>query len=443
MSPGLSVRHVSTAAEPGRPAAHLRVGLVGPLPPKYGGAVPGGVATHQLHLATALHEAGVRVSLLATNAAASDPESWRDPALPFDTYRSYVPGGLAGFLNPRYLRPVGAATMARYAAHLLRHRVEGVGSRRVALGNLLWYRRFVTAARPSVLHVQHPMERQVYARLLRDLGDAPMPLVVTVHSLFEEHAEEVIRDLMAPNLRRADRLIAVAPHVAQQAIELGANPDTIRVIRSGVDAERYRPRDRQRTRQTLGLSSEPAVILFVGNLESRKAVDRLLVAFDRVRRDVSSPMLAIVGTGATIPSDNQEPRLKAMVAELGLGEVVRFLGRLPDQALLDWYAAADVFALPSRSEGQGIVALEAMAAGLPVVVSAVGGLVGTVDDGRTGYMVPFGDTDLFAARLSTLLQDVHLRQRLGAAARESVLRDFSWQRAAMLTADVYREVLER
>ncbi len=443
MSQAVSARHATRSNAPDRSAAGVRAGLVGPLPPEHGGSVPGGVATHQFHLAMALHELGAAVSLLATNAPSPGPDGWRDSALPFPTYRTYVPGGLGGLLDPRYLARVGAFTAGRYAVHLARHPSEGVGSRRVALGTLLWYRRFVREARPSVLHVQHPLERHLYARLLRRLGDAPMPLVVTLHSFFDEHADEVIQRVMAPNLRHADRFIAVAPHVAEQAIELGADPARIRVIRSGVDAERFRPRDRRRARAALRVSPDAAIVLFVGNLESRKAVDRLLVAFDGVRRDVTDAMLAIVGTGTTIPSDNQEPRLKTMVADLGLGDAVRFLGRLPDEDLLDWYAAADAFALPSKSEGQGIVALEAMAAGLPVVVSAVGGLVGTVEDGQTGYTVPFGDTGQLGARLSTLLTDAVLRRRMGLAAREAVLRDFSWRRAAQLTVDVYREVLER
>jgi D-inositol-3-phosphate glycosyltransferase len=121
--------------------------------------------------------------------------------------------------------------------------------------------------------------------------------------------------------------------------------------------------------------------------------------------------------------------------------VVRFAGRVDDRQLQDWYAAADVFALPSSSEAQGIVALEAMACRLPVVATAVGGLVGTIEDGLTGFLVPPGDVAALASPLLMLLQDPARRQAIGAAARQAVERDFSWKRSIEATLEVYREVL--
>ena len=121
--------------------------------------------------------------------------------------------------------------------------------------------------------------------------------------------------------------------------------------------------------------------------------------------------------------------------------MVRFVGRVRDEELLQWYAAADVFVLPSSSEAQGIVALEAMACGLPVVASAVGGLLGTLEDGRTGYLVPSGEVEPLADRIAALLEDEPLRTSMGAAARERVVREFSWSRAVADTLQVYGEVL--
>jgi glycosyltransferase involved in cell wall biosynthesis len=108
---------------------------------------------------------------------------------------------------------------------------------------------------------------------------------------------------------------------------------------------------------------------------------------------------------------------------------------------LDAYAAADVFALPSSSEAQGIVALEAMACGLTVVASAVGGLRGTIEDGRTGFLVPPGDVSALADRLSDALEDASRRAAVGAAARQAVENDFSWKHTVEQTLEVYREVL--
>ncbi len=423
---------------PGTP----RVALIGPAPPALGGRTPGGVATHLLHLVEGLSAAGVEVSLLVTNLLAGSPEAWQDGGRSYAVYRMHLPAGPLGWLDPGYMGAVGPGTLARYAWHLARHTGQPLGSRRIALAHLVWYRHFVLAVRPQLLHVQHPLERHLYARLLAEYEGWRLPLVVTLHSFFNEHPEHLVQQVMRPNLPRADRLIAVSRSTAEQAVQLGADPARIRVIRSGVDAARFRPRDRAGARARLGVARDLPLLLFVGNLEPRKAVDRLLLALAHVRRTVPEATLAIVGTGEAAGADDQEPRLRRMAEELGLAPAVWFLGRVADERLPDWYAAADVFALPSSSEGQGIAALEAMAAGLPVVVSAVGGLRDTVEDGRTGYLVPFGDVEALARRVADLLADPERRAAVGAAAREAVVRDFSWERSVAATVEVYREALE-
>jgi glycosyltransferase involved in cell wall biosynthesis len=309
------------------------------------------------------------------------------------------------------------------------------------LRNLLVYASFLDQTRPDVIHVQHPLERCTYARIVRHVEHTRAPLVVTAHSLFGEHADQTIHRLMAPNLRAADRVIAVSEHIAEQAIQLGVHPRRVRVIRSGVDTERFRPRDGSSARQRLDLSPEAKVVLFVGNLEPRKQVDVLLRALARIREHAPDAVLLVVGSGESAGAHDQTARLVRLARELGITDVVRFLGRLPDQRLLDAYAAAEVFALPSSSEAQGIVALEAMACGLPVVASGVGGLLGTVDEGETGFLVPPGDVQALAQRILDVLCDARQRAAMGAAARRAVEQRFAWSRAIEATLDVYREVL--
>jgi D-inositol-3-phosphate glycosyltransferase len=294
---------------------------------------------------------------------------------------------------------------------------------------------------PALLHVQHPLERCLYARTVLDFERWRLPLIVTAHSLFGEHSDQAIHTLMAPNLRAADHVIAVSEHIADQAISLGVAPDRISVIRSGVDLDRFRPRDHALARAALGISEQIPLVLFVGNLEPRKQVDVLLRALARVRDNVPGLVALIVGSGESAGVQDQTTRLVRLSQELGLQGVVRFNGRVADEHLQHMYAAADVFALPSSSEAQGIVALEAMASGLPVVASAVGGLLGTIDDGQTGFLVPPGDVTSLASRILELLQDRARRASMAAAARQKVERDFSWQRAVAATVEVYRHVL--
>jgi glycosyltransferase involved in cell wall biosynthesis len=403
-----------------------RIALVGPVPPELGGSTSGGVATHQAHLAAGLVAQDVEAYLLATNAARARPTTF--PMMPMRGLR----------LDPRYLRAVGLGVLVRYGVQLRRARAE---SRRELLGRLVWYRRFICAVRPRLIHAQHPLERCSAVRAVLDMERLRLPIVVTAHSLFGEHPDALIHQVMAPNLRAADRVIAVSPHVAEQAVSLGVEPARVRVIRSGVDTERFRPGDRRQARSRLDVEAYTPLVLFVGNLEPRKQLDVLLHAMVQVRRAVPDAQLAIVGSGAAAGLDDQTRRLRRLACELDLEAAVRFTGSVDADTLVRWYAAADVFALPSSSEAQGIVALEAMACGVPVVASAVGGLLGTIDDGHDGYLVPAGDANALADRLVAVLANRPAQLTLGRAARRKVEQEFSWSSRVAATIDVYREVL--
>jgi glycosyltransferase involved in cell wall biosynthesis len=413
----------------------VRVALIGPVPPHLGGATPGGVATHQVHLAEGLSRAGFDAPLLATNTRVP-PSEWRAPAAEasFPLYRVARPGGARG----QYLRMTGAHHLARYLAYLAGHR--GEGSRREALANLMIYRRFLDEVRPDVIHVQHPLERCQYVRTVQAIEGWRQPLVVTAHSLYGEHDPATIDSLMAPNLRAADRVIAVNDHVAEQAVGLGVDANRVRVIRSGVDTAQFHPRDRRAARRAFGIPDTAPVVLFVGNLEPRKQVDVLLRAMAEVHAEFPQALLLIVGSGESAGVQDQTARLTRLTRELALEEVVQFVGRVADEQLLGYYALADVFALPSSSEAQGIVALEAMATGLPVVGSAVGGLLATIDDGQTGFLVPPGEESPLADALLEVLGHPERRDAMGQAARTRVEQHFAWSKAIDATIAVYREV---
>src|SRR3981081_289315 len=135
-----------------------------------------------------------------------------------------------------------------------------------------------------------------------------------------------------------------------------------------------------------------------------------------IRRRIPSAELVVVGSGESAGVLDQTEALLRLTRNSGLLEVIHFVGRVDDQRLLDYYAAADVFALPSSSEAQGIVALEAMACGLPVVATAVGGLLETIDDGRTGHLVPSGDVAALAEGVLAPLENRPPRQDAAPAA---------------------------
>src|SRR5262249_19859481 len=155
-------------------------------------------------------------------------------------------------------------------------------------------------------------------RTVQQLEGWHLPLVVTAHSLFGEHEPAAIEGVMAPNLRAADRVIAVSKHIADQAIELGVDPTRVRVVRSGVDVERFQARPRAGARYALGLTETTPLVLFVGNLEPRKQIDVLLRAVADVQHRVRDVELMVVGSGQSAGALDQTARLVRLTHELGL-----------------------------------------------------------------------------------------------------------------------------
>jgi D-inositol-3-phosphate glycosyltransferase len=211
----------------------------------------------------------------------------------------------------------------------------------------------------------------------------------------------------------ADGLVA-ASVVERRALiaEYGAEPGRAAVIPCGVDTELFRPGDRAEARARLGAGVAP-VVLYVGRIAPIKGLETLLDGIALMRRRGGAARLVIVGGEADEPANGHEAEIRQRVDALGLREAVRFVGAQPQEALRDYYVAADVTVLPSYYESFGMVALEAMACGSPVIGSRVGGLATTVRDGVTGFLVPDGDAAALAERLDAVLADPDLRFRLG------------------------------
>jgi D-inositol-3-phosphate glycosyltransferase len=214
-------------------------------------------------------------------------------------------------------------------------------------------------------------------------------------------------------VREADRVIAAndveRAHLVQH---YDAVPERLSVIPCGVDTEMFQPMAPAVAKDLLELPPEP-MLLYVGRLQPIKGLETLLEAMKRLPEDAR---LLIVGGDQDEPDNAHAERLRRCVAELGLTERVRFLGAQPQPRLRLFYAAADATVMPSYYESFGMVALEAMACGSPVVASRVGGLTTTVRDGVTGFLVPEGDAPALARRLGEVLGDAEVRERLGQEA---------------------------
>jgi D-inositol-3-phosphate glycosyltransferase len=239
----------------------------------------------------------------------------------------------------------------------------------------------------------------------------------------------------------ADRIVASnLVERADLAWHLGADPRRVAVIPCGVDVELFRPRAAAPARARLGLDAEH-VLLFVGRLTPIKGLETLLRALAVLRSDgLAAARLTLLVVGGTKGEEAGSEHLRRLAHELGIGPWVDFRGPQPQDVLPDYYAAADLCLMPSRYESFGMVALEAMASGVPVIASRAGGLAVTVQDGATGRLVPEGDVAGLAQAVAGLLADEPGRRALGLRAVEWARR-FAWPSVGRSMTDLYAELL--
>lgn len=247
-------------------------------------------------------------------------------------------------------------------------------------------------------------------------------------------------------LHSSDAVVAESPASRHHILEAYAvDPAKVHIIPGGVDTRVFAPRDRQQARHALALPAAQPILLFVGRLQPLKGIDLLLRAAQHVRQQYARVQVLIVGGGVEAPDayEAQElQRLHSLSAQLGLHQNVRFIKAQPQQVLAQYYAAADVFVLPSHYESFGMVALEAMACGTPVVASRVGGLMSTVVHERTGFLVPEGDWQAFAQAILRLLDVPALGQTFGQAGCQRA-QGFTWTRIAARTVELYQRSLRQ
>ncbi len=240
----------------------------------------------------------------------------------------------------------------------------------------------------------------------------------------------------------ADRIIAATLAEQTQLQYLyKANRRKIVIIPPGVDLSRFYPIPTDEARQFIGLEDSDQIVLFVGRIEPLKGVDTLIEAM-ACQRGRSLGRLTLVIIGGDPDANLQEmsaemARLQQLCDDLCMDHMVLFLGKRAQDTLPYYYSAADVLVMPSHYESFGMVALEAMACGTPVIASQVGGLAYLIKDGETGYHVPDQNPDALCEKLTLLLGNRRLRQEMGARAAQYA-RNYAWGNIAAQMIEVYK-----
>lgn len=295
--------------------------------------------------------------------------------------------------------------------------------------------------RPHVLHT-HTAKAGAVGRMAARLSGAARPpaVVHTFHGhvlkgYFSPAVTQVFIQLERRLAASTDALVAVSSGVRDDLVRLGVAPEhRIEVIPLGLDLGR-RLEGEFGKRSELGIPTGAFVVGWFGRMTEIKRVDDLLRAFALLRARVPEAVLLLVGDGPL------RGKLEQQARELGISAACRFVGYWEEVGGL--YAACDAFALTSANEGTPVVILEALAAEVPVVATAVGGVPDVVQDGETGFLVAPGDVTALADHLQRLAREPDLRRRMGSAGRAWVLPRFSVERLVSDVDRLYRRLLER
>lgn len=238
----------------------------------------------------------------------------------------------------------------------------------------------------------------------------------------------------------ADRIVVAAPRELDNLTRFyHARRKQVRVIPCGVNLDLFRPSDRTAARRDLGLAPDGDIVLYVGRFAPLKGLERLLRAINTLRPRFPDLQLLIVGGDGRQAASTQS--LRAIVRRLDISDAVRFTGRIKQQDLPPYYAASDLLAVPSYYESFGLVVLEALACGTPVVTTPVGAVDAIVQDGVNGTIVyPEDDRDFADGIARILIQSAE--GRLDARRIRSTAKPYDWPRVASAIAELYEAMLE-
>lgn len=301
--------------------------------------------------------------------------------------------------------------------------------------------RILRDVRPAIVHT-HTAKAGAVGRLAALVAGRPRPVVVhTFHGhvlrgYFGPVGSRAFRAIERALAAISDRLVAVSPEVRDELVGLGIAPARkFEVIRLGIDLE---PRvrfegDATEVRHRLGIPPGTFLVGWFGRMTAVKRTDDLLHVLVALRRHGVDAALLLVGDG------DDRPRLEQLAHELGVARSCLFLGYQEDVA--PFYAISDAVVLTSANEGTPVTIIEALAAGRPVVATAVGGVADVVDDGVTGFLVDPGDTDAMADRLARLASDPELAASLGAEGSRRMTERYAVRRLVDDVDALYRRLL--
>jgi len=362
----------------------------------------GGAPLYVAGLSTALAKLGAE-PVVITHAHAGQPKE--------DEFEGVEVKRLKGFVMPRLDRAISAGLARRL------HECIKFGGFDVVHGQDIY-------SSMALLSIHSARKRKI-------------PSVLTCHSVHKSGGiwRLIYRPIVSA-MKHANRVIAVSGAAKGFCAALGVPDDRIEVISNGVDLSIFNTDvDGSAMRTKLSVKQGPLVATAI-RLVKRKGPEHLVNAFSKVLKAVPNAKLAIAGGGT------EAANLRAQIKKLGVERSAFMLGKLQREQVAELMAAADVFVLPSLFESFGLVLLEAMAVGTPVVCTQTQGALEIVKNGEDGLVVPPGDDDALADAIVRVLSDRRLAGHLGTNGQKTVREKFSWEKTAEKTLALYKTVCE-
>lgn len=262
-----------------------------------------------------------------------------------------------------------------------------------------------------------------------------LPFVLTLRGKEERQARTSLASRLREAISGADRVVCVSEALKRLAVALGARQGAVSIIGNGIDLEKFSPMARAESRARLGLPADAKVIVSVGTLVERKGFHRVIEVLPALLREHAALHYLIVGGAG--PEGDISQRLRRQVAALGLEQRVHFVGSCTPEELRIPLSASDLFVLATGYEGWANVFLEAMACGLPVITTRVGGNEQVVSSAELGQLVDLGDARQLAEAISDALRRNWDRGRIIDYARAN-----TWDRRIAALLPIYRQALE-
>ena len=289
---------------------------------------------------------------------------------------------------------------------------------------------------PDIIHAHHVFMDGYGMLKLSKEWDVPLVMVEHGTILKETINWKNMHNLIIKTLNSADHIMCISEDLFSIALAHGIDEDKVSLVPIGVDINVFNKRDIGNLRGHLEIDTDVKIILYVGQLITRKGLNYLINAIPRILSEHKKTLFVFVGNGS------QKEHIKRSCQEKNIQNHTRFEGGVELEQLINWYSIADIFVLPSLSEGRPTVIYEAMSCELPIIATDVGGVSEQVENGYNGFVIEPRDSNALVNSITHLLENDDIRKDMGRNSRKRIIeKGWTWDNHAKNVVKVYNEVI--